>query len=694
MRTGAAGTLTGVATAALLAAGVVTAPPALAATGDITTLAGGAGTGPALDLGQFVAGVALTPSRVWVLDYRALPRQVVLRVIDRATGLESFPLLGVAAPFANNPFPSIAAESNGNVLLAYNDDRGGIVAEVTPSGQTRVLAGGGRAALEHVDGLTATAERLDVLHGIAVTDNGVIYLSENTYSTGLSPTVVDSRIRKIGTGGKLTTVAGLGPVGFSGDGGRGVLAQLDTPRGLAVDPAGNLYIADSGNQRVRELSAALVGTISTVATGTTWSVAYDQGGLVIADKGTCLLRRLVGSSLTTVAGNRTCGWSGDGGPALSAAIRPGWLAALDGTIAFVQDDYFPLRAIDPSGTIRLLAGTGDDPHGGDGGPALNSQFASTYTSFIAQTALDPASNVYVTDGPRLRRISATGTITTVAGSVRTSYSTGAGGPATQATFRILTDVAVAPDGDVYLADTTEGRIYRIDGSGTLVAVAGGGSVNNSPDGIPATEARLDGAQGLAFDATGALVFADRCRIRRVEASGVLTTLAGQVSCGSTPDGAPAAQGAFGSMEDLALEATGSIVFADSEIVQGAFTERVRRIGLDGVVTTVAGGGTSTADGVPATDAQLSEFMITLAFDPLGRVLVADKQEGRVRRIDSDGRIRTVAGGGNGPDGGPAIGARLLSPAAIAYDAAGNLYIACVDTRTPYGGGAIRKVTQP
>jgi hypothetical protein len=686
MRTGHSGSLTGVATAALLAVGVLTAPPAVAATGDIITIAGSPGSGPALELNQDVVAVAMTASRVWVVDSREFGygNALALRTIDRTTGNESAPLFPMPVPGRESDYsnPTMAAESNGNVLVAYNDPTaGGVVVDVSPTGQAHVIGGGGKPALAGVDGLAATAETLGWLNGIAVSATGVIYLSQNGYSNDRSVSVTSSSIRKIGTGGKITTVVGApgaGP-GLSGDGGPGVLAQVYAPHGLAVDPAGNLYIADSGNVRVRRLSAGLVGTISTVATAYVTSVAYDSGGLYYADLYYhCAIYRLDANGRSTVAGNGTCGWSGDGGPAREAEVSTTGIAALGGVIAFAQPIGLGpptgfgavLREVDTSGTVRRLAGS--EQNSGDGGPALNAQLHQPAGS----TAVDTAGNVYVADGTRLRRIAPSGTITTVA--------TVAGG---------IGDIALAPNGDLYLVGAY--RIYRLDASGTLLPVVGDGVEGFSPDGTPATVAHLRSFVDLALDPTGALVFSDGFQIRRLDATGALTTIAGQGGFGSTEDGAPAT-GALGDIAGLDVDATGRILFVDAETLGGEYGWRVRRIGLDGILTTLAGGGSSgsEADGLPATSIRLNDTWIRMALDPLGRVLITEPHAGRVRRVSLDGTITTVVGGGTGPDGGPAVGALLEEPSALSFDSAGNLYVSCKDVRAPYGGGAVRKVTQP
>jgi hypothetical protein len=663
-------------TLVLAMAGIAGAPPAAAATGDITTIAGGPGTGPALDLGQYPFAVAMTSSRIWVVDFRGFPYGLALRVIDRATGIESAPLLRMPYPTSDKSFPVLAAGRNGSVLIGYeNSDHHGIVVEQYPNGQARVLAGSGSPSLAGVDGLPATAEALATVNGLAMTSDGAVYLSENAYS-GRGFNVSASRIRKIGKGGRITTVVDAANTpGDVGDGGPGVAAEVNQPMGLALDPGGNLYIADSLNHRIRRLST--LGLMSSVATGDAEGVAYSNDALFIPDTVTCTIRRLDGSGLRTVAGNGTCGWSGDDGSALAARISPLAIAALDGAVAFVQraayvnfdNDANLLRVVDVDGTVRRLAGAGHSGLGGDGGPALDAQLSE----YSARTAVDPAGRVLVTDGPRLRRIEADGTIHTIAGSTRTPHDTGAGGPAAAATFNMISDVAAAANGDIYLADADDSGLYRID--------AATGTISRLPvGGYPV---------GLFTDGSGALLFGQRCSIQRIDSAGVVTTVAGSTTCGASPDGTPAVGASLGTITDVALDGAGGMLFAEQK---AGSTGTVRHVGPNGLLSTLAGGGTSSADGIPATSALISG-LASLAVDAQGRTVLSENRAvGLVRRVETDGTITTVVGAGTGADGGPARTAALAFPRDLSFDTAGDLLIVCSDRRTPYGGGVIRKAS--
>ena len=686
--------------------GSLPAPSAWAAAGDITTVAGGRGSGPALSVGQDPVAVAASGGTLWVVDGVADP---VLRTIDLSTGQESFPVMSVPEAFGFHPTqPNIAGDGHGNVYVAYNDPNlGGLVAMVTPAGRVTTLAGGGRAGLAHLNQIRATAERLGTLNGIAVGPNGSIYISENSWSDGrFTTTVTDSRIRRIDPDGKIYTSAGTGRPGFSGDGGSARLAKLSAPLGLVTDPAGVLFIADSGNARIREVSTS--GTIATFAGGGTSTadnvsatsaslsasyLTYDGSGVVLSDSRHCVIRRVVHGQIATLVGDGTCGYDGDGGSALAAQVFPTALAATSSGLAFVQP--YPgfagasagvLRVVDPGGIVHRLAGTGSTTYGGDGGPALQAQFANNAHPFV-----DAAGDIYLTDGPRVRRIDPSGTITTVAGSVvmAANHDTGDGGPATQATFRNVTAVAAGPDGDLYILDNGDFRIRRVDAAGIITTVAGTGIEGQTGDGGPATAAELGNPAGLAFDAAGDLVFGDGCLVRMVDPQGTITTVAGSDPCAESGDGGPASAAKFGLIKDVATDSSGGIDIAEVDLTGSPQVYRVRRIDSSGVVSTIAGGGALTADGVPATQASIEADAIRL--DNLGRLVIVDTTDGLVRRVETDGTIHTVAGGGTGGDGGPATVALLQRPTGVAVDGAGDLFISCTDTRTPFGGGALREV---
>ena len=292
-------------------------------------------------------------------------------------------------------------------------------------------------------------------------------------------------------------------------------------------------------------------------------------------------------------------------------------------------------------------------------------------------ALDGSGNLYIADlgNHRIRKVDAAGVISTVAGD-GTWGSSGDGGPATAAQLRRPYDVALDGAGNLYIADEFNRRIRKVDAAGVITTVAGDGTEGFGGDGGPATAARLDSPSGVALDGDGNLYIADRGnnRIRKVR-SGVITTVAGDGTYGYSGDGGPATAALLNGPTDVAVDGAGNLYIADHD------NDRIRKVDPAGVITTVAGDGTEGygGDGGAATAAQL-HWPRGVALDGAGNLYIADTSNHRIRKVDAAGVISTVAGGGYGGDGGPAVAALLNGPTDVAPDGAGNLYIA--DTSNP------------
>lgn len=326
-----------------------------------------------------------------------------------------------------------------------------------------------------------------------------------------------------------------------------------------------------------------------------------------------------------------------------------------------------------AGVINTFAGGGWVPGigVGDGGPATQAELGVP-----SGLAVGPDGSVYIVEsvGQRVRRVDASGIITTVAGTGTPGFS-GDGGPATSAMLSDPNGVAVASDGTLYIADRSNHRIRRVDANGIITTVAGTGAYGFSGDGGPATLAKLDQPFGVALGADGSLYIADEGndRIRRVGPDGIITTVAGPGVGGVLGDGGPATQADLSQPWRVAVGPDGSLYIMDR------FNFRVRRVGTDGIITTVAGNGTNgfSGDDGPATTAQLSAAE-DIALGPDGGFYIADRVNYRVRWVGSDGIISTVAGNGTygfSGDGGLAIRAQLDEPIGLALGPEGGLYIA-------------------
>lgn len=328
------------------------------------------------------------------------------------------------------------------------------------------------------DGGPATAAGLETPWGVAVDAAGNVYAT----NSGEGGPVPNHRIRKVDLNGFISTSAGTGPPGFSGDGGPATAAQLNYPIGVATDAQGNVYIAERDNHRIRKV---------------------DGGGII-----------------TTVAGDGTAGFGGDGGLATSAQLNTpvGVVADAQGNLYIADSNNHRIRRVDPAGVITTVAGDGTAAFGGDGGLATGAQL-----NLPSGVALDTQGGLYIGDleNQRVRKVDTGGTITTVAGDGTAAFG-GDGGPATSAQLHDPAGVVVDSQGTLYIADSDNSRIRKVTAGGTITTVAGTGTAGFSGDGGPGPAAQLNYPTGVALDSQGSLYIADRDnnRIRKIEPAGL------------------------------------------------------------------------------------------------------------------------------------------------------------------------------
>src|SRR5579883_438001 len=369
-------------------------------------------------------------------------------------------------------------------------------------------------------------------------------------------------------------------------------------------------------------------------------VATDAAGNVYFTTSYCVFKLDGRGSVSRVAGNRRFGYSGDGGPALSAEVGLGGSTGLtvDGQGNLLVSDYTRVRRVSPSGIIATIVGTGAGALGvafGDGGPATAARLTAP-----DGLALDGQGNLYIADWNIVRKVSPAGIITTVAGTGKGGFS-GDGGPAVTAQLSNVKGLALDQPGNLYIADYSNGRIRRVAPDGTIMTVAGGGTAGVG-DGSPSTQATLSFPRGVAVDGQGNLYISQQtgARVRKVSTDGIITTVAGNGRAGFSGDGGPGTSAQLYSPSGIALDGAGNLYIADFS------NRRIRKLATDGTITTVAGNGKAiyTGDGGPATAAQFGGS-VTAAADAEGNLYVADQGDNVVRKVSPAGIITTVAGNG-------------------------------------------------
>jgi uncharacterized protein (TIGR03437 family) len=346
---------------------------------------------------------------------------------------------------------------------------------------------------------------------------------------------------------------------------------------------------------------------------------------------------------------------------------------------------FAGASLHAQGIITTIAGNGSIGYSGDGGPATSATLGSANGIVV-----DKSGNIYFTDSifSVVRKVDAHGNISTFAGG-GSPASIGDGGPATSAYLAFLgphAGLAVDSAGNLYIADYIHGRIRKVDiASGNISTVAGNGTTTGlgafSGDGGPATSAGLNSPTGVALDSAGNIYIADygNSRVRKVDTSGTITTFAGIGNSGASDsgDGGLATNAQLGQVYDVAVDGMGNVYIADSE--------HVREVNSSGTISTAAHGFFGTCNPAPTPVASADVAANGFAVDSAGNLYIADKTADCVQELETDGMVSAVAGGGaTQGDGGPATSALLVSPMAVALDTAGNLYIAT--------SSSIRKVT--
>ena len=584
---------------------------------EVTTFAGGPAEGYAISIGTGGAQeVARFGRYLFVTDIQ----QNILRRIDTYSG-QSVVVAGngvggdgsgVANTASISLTRGVAVAPDGTIVLA--DLGNNKVKQISTNGVLSTVAGTGAGGYAG-DGSLATAAIMNAPIAVAYAIDGSVFVS------------TQNAVRRFVIGGNIAAFAGSTTAGFSGDAGPASNATLRTPRGLSVSSLGDLYIADSDNNRIRKIS--LSGTI------------------------------------TTVAGTGTPASTGDGNQATLADVNVPKGVAVDAAGNIYITEWVA------AGRIRKIAGATSIITTVAGGGAGFVNGSALATSAVAPTAIAPNVNGdfwYLSDS-RVRYVNTGGNVADVTRS--SAIHSGDGGPAIGTALNLTnvdTPIAADPSGNLYISEVSDNRIRRIDAVTGLVSTAvGNGNPGNS-------SVSINAPQQVSFDTAGNLVFGEynNCQVRRRNSDGSLTVLAGNGTCTTTPTlGGSATSTSIGNVRGAYAAPNGDLYVADNN----PYVYRVRA----GVISVVAGTGTAgySGDGGPATAAMIGGYSTSVVADSAGNVYFVDSNNARIRRIDPAGNISTILGTGtsvSAGDGGPATAASTTVLRSIALDATNNLFI--------------------
>jgi sugar lactone lactonase YvrE len=612
----------------------------------------------------------------------------------------------------------MAVDANGNLFITAGD----YIREVGTNGIIITVAGGGKGGVSLGDGGAATNAYLAPTYGVVVDANGNLFIAAG------------NRIREVGTNGIITTVAGGGHGVGLGDGGAATNANVAMIYGVAVDVFGNIFITDTENSRIRKVDAS--GIITTVAGGgyggdggpaTNGYLHYPRGvtvdglgNLFIADTGNSRIREVNANGIiTTVAGRGTEIFGGDGGLAINASLdEPSGMAVdASGNLFIADSGHSRIRKVVFQGPSLALTNVAAS-NAGSYDVVVTGPFGSVTSSVATITTVFPA-GITAQPQPQVALLGSNATFNVIAGGTGTLfYQWYFGGvllPDQTNTTLVLSNVSsnsagyyqvvitnlyasvtsimaalsvvaptLQPQSQEVMAGSTAKLSLTVFGSGPwtyqwqcngtnlpnniIITVAGGGT-GSLGDGGPATNASTDYTSGAAVDRCGEFFFADSGseRIRKVGTNGIITTVAGNGVGGYSGDGGAATNANLDSPAGLAVDAYGNLFIVTDNFI--------RKVNTNGIITTVAGGGVG---------GETLLYPSGVAVDAYGNLFIADSGNNRIVEVEANGIATTVAGNGkSGPgsysgDGGAAANAELNYPSGVAEDAYGNLFIADFD----------------
>lgn len=589
---------------------------------------------------------------------------------------------GIGFPLFNSP-TGVVVNKAGNLFVLDSGNQ--LIREVTPAGAVTTLAGTvGRNGIADGTGIGAG---FNSPQGPAVDSSGNLYVADFNSAT----------IRKITPAGVVTTLAG-GALTPGATDGTGTAARFSKPSSVAVDASGNVFVADSGNNTIRKITSA--GVVTTfagkarvqgsldAAVGTDAlfnyprSVVIDSAGnLYVADTNNNSIRKITSAGVvSTVAGKAGTFGSADGEKADARFNFPNGLSLDAGGNIYVADELnHTIRKVTPSGTVTTLAGLA-----GTAGKVDGSGSAARF-NHPSGVSVDGSGNVYVADytNQMIRKVSSSGVVTTLAGVAGMSGALdGLGYNLTPALFFNPSSAALDGSGNIYVADSSSNTIRRVSSNGLVTTVAGSPTAIGRVDGA-GSAASFNAPSGVGVDASGNVYIADTANhlIRLMTPSGAVSTVAGSGAVAGSADGTGSAA-SFNLPSAVAVDGSGNVYVADYN------NHTIRRIAPGGVVTTLAGaaGSPGGADGVGA--AARFSYPRGIAVDAGSNVYVADSGNHTIRKISPGGLVLTLAGtaGSAGSANGAGSIARFNGPSGVAVDGAGNVFV------TDSNNSTIRQVT--
>lgn len=682
----------------------------ITSSGTVSTVAGTAGTSGNTDATGAAArflrpsGVAVdSAGNLYIADSgnHRIRKITSAGVVTTLAGTNQGSADGAGATVAGFSNPrGVAVDSAGNVYVADADNN--TIRKITPAGEVSTFAG--KAGTTGSTDATGGDARFNFPNSIAIDSGGNLFVADQGNSV----------IRKITSGGVVTTVAGLAQSAGRVNG-TGSAARFDHATGVAVDSQGNIVVADYNNHLIRKITAA--GVVTTVGgaggliglqNGTgfinnasslrspTGIVTDSSGNVFVSDAGNNTIRKITpGRTVTYFAGNGSGVGTADGNGTAARFSSPIGLASDAGGNLYVADSAaHTIRRISSNGDVSTFAGTAGSP-GSDNGDRGAAKFR-----FPAGAAIDGAGNLYVADYGNhvIRQISPSGQVSTLAGTVGSLGSTdGVGGAAR---FNYPRDVAVDGAGNIYVADTGNHVIRKITPGGLVTTFAGAAGSAGSADG-GGNVARFNGPAGIGLDGAGNVFVADtgNSTIRKITPGGVVSTVGGTVGTIGTVDGVGKAA-LFNFPTDVAADGWGNIYVADNH------SHTVRKGTLPGSTGPIPApgdgdGGNSGNNGSGGSGSNLGTGSdsgdttgtgqvlrpVGMVGDGLGNLYVCDTANNCIRLVTAAGVISTYAGspGSSGTTDGTGTLARFNSPTGITYDSAGNLYV------TDLGNSTIRKI---